>query len=357
MLYCFFKVNCKRISSVGNLLFVTLLFFSCSHSEELPFDTYSLVGEEVGPVDFFGKPTSIISDQGKFVISDEVTKENLHYLDENFEVVRSIGRNGNGPDEIQFFVSLLPVQPFEEKSLRILTGDPVKEINLKDSNDNLKLVNYHNNNLLTQKIVVVNDSVIWGQGGSDRFKFIVVNTNTGVALKELPFPTYGDFFSPNILPFVYHGLGHYHPWWDRVVWCHIQLNTIEFYYPNGEFEKEWVFGERWNKEELNNRYLVFTRSVPVPNGLLVMHLKEGKELTKNAMVKAFFYEALNRIKTRILFFNEDGEVKWSLKLDRFLNDFTFDLKNRRIVGVFGESENKSIVVYELPEELLMDIGF
>lgn len=357
MLYYFSKISCKRLSGVANILFIALLFFSCSNSEDPSFDTYSLEGEEVGPIDFFGKPTSIISDQGKFVISDEVTKENLHYLDDNFSVIRSIGRYGNGPDEIQFPVTLLPVQPFEENPLRILTGDPVKEVNLKDSNDNLKFVNYHKDNLLTQKIVIVNDSVIWGQGGSDQFKFRAVNTNNGEVLKELPFPRYGDFFKPNILPFVYHGLGHYHPWWDRVVWCHIHLNTIEFYYPDGEFEKEWVFGDRWTEEELNNRYLVFTRSVPVPNGLLVMHLKEGKEITENAAIKSFFYQALNRIKTRILFFNEEGEVKWSLKLDRFLNDFTFDLKNKRIVGLYGESEERNMVVYELPEELHKDIGF
>ena len=135
------------------------------------------------------------------------------------------------------------------------------------------------------------------------------------------------------------------------------MNTIEFYQPNGKLEKEWFFGDPWTEEELKNRYPVLLRSVPVPNGLFVMHIKEAKELATNSTVANLYYAAIAKIKTRILFFNEKGEVQWSLKLDRFLNDFTFDVKNKRLVGVFGESEEQNIVVYELPEELLQDVGF
>lgn len=333
------------------------LFLSCSVSEELAIEEFNLTGKEVGPTDFFGEPSSIISHDGYFILSDQRTQEKLHYLNESFNVVKSFGRSGKGPSEIEYLVPILAIQPFQDYPLKINTGGPIKEIDLSDSLNYIKYVNYPDNIMLTQQIVIVNDNTIWGQGGSDKFKFLVVNTQSGNVIRELPFVSFNESFSPNILPYAYVGQGYFHPWWNRVVWSHTKLNTIEFYFPDGEFEKEWTFGQPWTEEELNDRYAVLLRSVPVPNGLLVMYIKEAKELSKIQTIRKAVYEAIAKIKTRILFFGEDGEVKWSIKLDRFLNDYTFDVKNKRIVGVFGESEEQNIVVYELPEELLKDIGF
>jgi hypothetical protein len=346
-----------KILSTKSTIILVLLCFSCSSSNEFDYKEFSLTGREVGPTDFFGEPTSIISHKGYFVIADERTQDNLHYLNENFEILKSFGRPGAGPDEIELVVTFMPIQPFKEQPLRLLTGEAVKEIDLNKKDDELKLVKYPKDIVLTQKIVVVNDTIIWGQGGSDKFKFMVVNTNNAEVVKYLPFVAFEDSFTSDILPFAYHGLGFYHPWFNQVVWNHIQLNTIEFYAPNGDFEREWVFGAAWTEEELKNRYPVLLRSVPIPKGLLVMHIKEAKDLANNSTVANLYYAAIAKIKTRILFFNEEGEVKWSLKLDRFLNDFTFDVENKRIVGVFGESEKQNIVVYELPEDLLREIGF
>ncbi|MFZ6663755.1 hypothetical protein [Peijinzhouia sedimentorum] len=320
-------------------------------------EEFNLTGKEVGPTDFFGEPTSIISHDGYFILSDQRTQEKLHYLNESFNVVKSFGKTGKGPNDIEYLVPILAIQPFQDYSLKINTGGPIKEIDFSDSLNNLNFVNYPDDIVLTQQIVIVNHNTIWGQGGSAQFKFMVVDTQSGNVIKELPFVSFSEFFSPNILPYAYTGQGYFHPWWNRVVWSHNKLNTIEFYLPDGKFEKEWVFGQPWTEEELGNPYPVLLRSVPVPKGLLVMYIKEAKELAKSSTVANLYYSAIAKIKTRILFFNEDGEVKWSLKLDRFLNDFTFDVKNKRIVGIFGESEDKNIVVYELPEDLLKDVGF
>jgi hypothetical protein len=121
--------------------------------------------------------------------------------------------------------------------------------------------------------------------------------------------------------------------------------------------KNGVFGEPWNEEKLRKSYPVLLRSLPIPKGLLVMHIKEAKDLADNSTIANLYYAAISKIKTRILFFNEDGQVKWALKLDRFLNDFTFDIKSKRLVGVYGDSEDRNIIVYELPKELLVEMGF
>jgi hypothetical protein len=346
----------------GTYFFITLLITSiylgsCSVDQPIYGEVFSLDGKLVGPSDFFGDPTSIISDEGFFILADRQTPQNFHLLDDNFEPVRSFGTKGNGPSEISLSVQIIPIQPFMTNPFRVLTGLTMKEIDLTDSNNVFKLTNYPKDLVMTQDLVYVNDTTVWGQGGSDEFKFLVVNTNTAGIKQKLPFVTFQNVFPQDKLYYVFNGNGFYHPWWDRVVWSHIELNTIEFYKSDGDFEKEWIFGTPWTEKELKSRYPVLLRSVPIPKGLLVMHIKEAKDLANDSSVASLYYAAIAKIKTRILFFNEEGEIKWSLKLDRFLNDFTFDVKNKRIVGVFGESEDRNIVVYELPEELLLEMGF
>lgn len=334
-----------------------LLLYSCTTADEFDKPQYRLDGNLVGSSDFFGEPTSVISDDGLFILADGKMKDNFHLLDEDFNLIKSFGKVGNGPSEISLRVQILPIQSFNKNPFRVMGGSSMKELDLNRASDNFKLSNYPKDLVMTQSFIYINDTTVWGQGGSDQFKFISVNTNNGEALQEIPFGYLGGLFPQENLFFAFNGNGFYHPWWNRVVWSHISINIIEFYFPDGNFDKEWTFGAPWTEEELNRGYPVLLRSVPVPKGILVMHIKEAKELSENSTIANLYYAAIAKIKTRILFFNEDGEVKWSLKLDRFLNDFTFDGKNNRIVGVFGGSEEQNIVVYDLPKELLKDIGF
>jgi hypothetical protein len=220
---------------------VLLYLCSCSSRDNLSYPEFSLKGKSVGSSDFFAEPTSILSDGGLFIVADRKTKENFHLLDENFYPIRSFGTIGNGPSEISLRVQLLQIQPFTTHSFKILAGLTMKEIDLNIEGDHFKTSLYPKDLVMTQNFIHINDTIVWGQGGSDQFKFMVVNTKNAEILNKIPISNLKTVFSKEELQFAFNGNGFYHPWWKKVVWSHISINTIEFYLSDGSLNKEWGF--------------------------------------------------------------------------------------------------------------------
>lgn len=301
---------------------------------------------------------NIISDNGYFIVSDNRSEYNFHLIDNNFEVVSSFGKVGEGPQDLPRNVTRLQHQPFRLAPFRVLSGFSIKEINSSAVDKGFKLTSYPKDLVMTQDFIYINKDLIWGQGGSEEYKFMVVNAGNAEIIKKLPYASFTDIISTEERPFSYSGNGFWHPWWNMVVWSHISLNTIEIYSLEGKLEKEFTFGPTLTQDDIRKGSFSLLRAQPVPNGLLVMHIPDIEKLTESAEVRSGdeFFEVSQSLKVQILFFDENGNVPWRLELDRFIDDFTIDVKNKRIVAIYPPSEERNLIEYKLPNEVLSLLG-
>jgi hypothetical protein len=66
---------------------------------EFPFRA-SLEGEKVGPINYFMRPVRCILSKNMILVVDEKNEKLFHLMDEEFSILNSIGKPGDGPNEL-----------------------------------------------------------------------------------------------------------------------------------------------------------------------------------------------------------------------------------------------------------------
>jgi len=334
------------------LLALIILLFGCSGEELL--EDYSLSGNEFSLPFTVGSSSSLIIDQGYFLMRDFKPLNGKYFklMDSDFNLVAEFGESGEGPFNFKMQPGKVYQQSFiENNELIVLEGTKIFRFSdfLEDS-ISVEEINFPTNNSFPQNYLLVNDSLLWINGGSQEHKFFIVNTNTNETIRKLDFTPLVSKPDVELLMFGYNASPHYNKERDIVIWAHFNHNTIELYNSIGDLKKEIVFGDNRDLSLINRseRKPIFFNPVVLKDFFVVGLIDEESFNKINVPDK----EVTNfDLKSYLLFYDYNGNLITRLTLDKFISSFCIDFDNQRIIAPIATDENLPLVEFQIPEEL------
>lgn len=316
-------------------------------------ESYSLKGENAGPIGLFGRLRDMIFDAGWFILSDMANDTVFHLLDSNLRHVQGFGIEGEGPEELKFD-PLLSKHHFAqmgrffcyEFARRTLTSWPFEQGSVHPD-------------IMTR--FPLPDTVQYVQ------QVIVVDTGLCVALGEMEEGKL-CFFNPFAHPVE---LVAFTPYLPAIVG---QEGDVEM----SRYRGKLASSSSGNKIICVNSYFpqieiydrrgnltVEVRSVETGEFLLPDNKKEFFFYYDVDVTEQYIYAlylGLNKKSPADVLLGKDSQIHiWDhqgmpvalVKLDRLVNAFCVDEETKRIVAIDEDNEKQPLVVYQLPESLYL----
>lgn len=306
-----------------------------------------------------GTALSIIYDQNHYLISD-INPPNGKYfkvLDSNFEIVREFGERGESPWQIDGIPRYMAPSPFfEQGKFFFIGGKNLYKFSYSESLDDIEVAQYlypKDYHFIPQQYLVVDDSLLWINGGSIENRFFVFNLASKEIVKEIPhLPEFNDLdMYQKIYGFNAHGV--YDAFNKQVIWVYNSLNLIEIYDPFGELKKTISFSlplRDVTYDDPGNSLFTFQNVIAFKNGFICF-------LYDRDMMVAYEEHMRNRTdgepEMRIDFkwlvvFDVDGNEKGRIKTPSFTY-FTVNPNDELLVFTSTEKEDYPIYTLPLPD--------
>lgn len=336
-------------------MLTVIISFSCVEKEKS--EAYTLSGSEFTLPFTVGSSSNVIYDQGYFLMRDfkPINGKYFKLMDSDFNLVAEFGESGEGPFNFKMQPGKVYQQSFIEKNeLIVLEGTKIFRFsNFLEDSISIEEINYPTNNSFPQNYLLVNDSLLWVNGGSQEHKFFIVNTNTNETIRKLDFTPYISNPDPSLLLYGYNASPHFNQEKDIVIWAHFNHNTIELYNSIGDLKKEIVLGENRDLSLIDRvkRRPIFFNPVALKDGFIVGLIDE--ETYSRFLVPDEEIANVNteNLKSYLLYYDYEGNLITRITLDEFIGSFCIDFDNQRIIAPISTDEDLPLVEFQIPEEL------
>jgi hypothetical protein len=337
------------------ILAISLISMSCREGEKI--ELYSLKGRDISLPFTVGSASNVIYDQGYFLMRDFKPLNGKYFklMDNEFRLLAEFGETGDGPYNFKQQPGKVYPQPFMLKDeLIVLEGTKIFRFGkfLSDSISTLEIT-FPTNNSFPQNYLLLNDSLLWINGGSQEHKFFIVNIHSGETLRKINFSPKLSKPDIQLLMFGYIAAPHFNPERDIVIWAHSNHNSIELYNSIGELKKEIIYGETKDISLIDrkDRRPTFFNPIALKDGFIVGLTDEetyGKFLVSDAEIGNV---DLDNLKSYLLYFDYDGNLISRISLDQFIGSFCIDFVHQKIIAPVSTNEEFPLIEFQIPKEL------
>jgi hypothetical protein len=341
--------NSFALIKIFHLSFLFPLLFSCHDPENYNFPIReNLKGKNIGPTDYFMKPTRCIWDGNLLLVLDENKSDIFHALNDQFELVGSWGKIGNGPHELSTF-PLLSNQNFSR----------YESICFYESNKNqIGFLSYTNcdsfefNNLSYQKI----PGDIYYAQNIQRLslkKFAVTCCPFKGKLGIFNLSDTSSIFTPFIPEYEYiknqrnnfeYYIGDivFQPDLDKLAYANRNFMQIEIYASNGKLLKEIKPGKNVTFDStIKNRYYYYNAICATKEFIYASYLGVERKYLQ--------LKNLGLLRTKIQVFTWDGLPVAELSTGKLTGYFTVDVSNKFLICMDETNYNQPLIYFDLPK--------
>lgn len=283
------------------------------------------------------------------LVVDEKNEKLFYLMDEEFSILNSIGKPGDGPNELNEIPKALN-HNFEKlggfyyylygqnKVCKYILDESNRAF--KDSSHCYQLpTSFYN----VQNVFVLDNGKMVGNAGMKEGKLYFFNplTNGDTTITDF-YPKTNEEVSDEFKMYNYLGYLASDTQKDKIVFVNTYFNQIELYHCNGELIREIRRGKSIEEDVAGGGQKNFYYYGVQITDKYIYALYLG-ENNKN-IVKS----ALGILKSKLQIFDLEGKPIAEIKLDRLVDDFFLNETQNTIYCLSGEDEERVFTKYVLP---------
>jgi TolB-like 6-blade propeller-like len=356
----------KSISNIFFLAIVVTTFTACNSDskpivyqndkELLLYDGFpfraTLKGEKVGPKNYFMRPERCMFSNKNILVFDGKGELVIHLMNEDFELLDSFGKMGNGPNEFKEsplvwshdFMSIDGFYTYNYGENKVCKRAVSSKG--KIDRDSLSCFYLPKQCYNVQKVFVLGKDKMVGNGGMSEGKLYFFNPLIRDSVKVTDFyPKLNQDIDEEFKRYNFMGYMASNAVKEKIVFVNNYFNQIELYSLDGELIREIRQNNNLDDDVANGGRKNFYYYAVEMTDKYIYALYLGEE--NRNIVKS----ALGILKSKIHIFDLDGNPIAEIKLDRLVDDFFLNETKNSIYCLSGEDEERVFVKYILPTKL------